>query len=92
MNIELIADLLGTGGMLGFLLAEVFQLRKTYRTKKLIGLSRTCYRNKMLAIILTSSCFVLSGLYISFTVLFLEGVIVAKIMLLMRKVKVWQKN
>ena len=87
MSIELLADLLGTGGMLGFLLAEVFQLKKIYRTKKLTGLSKTCYRNKMLAIILTLSCFALSGLYLSFTVLFLEGVIVGKIMLLMRKWK-----
>ena len=92
MNIELIADLLGTGGMLCFVLAEVFQLKKIYKTKKLTGLSKTCYRNKMLAIALTSSCFALSGLYLSFSALVVEGLIVGKIMLLMRKRRRWRKN
>jgi len=88
MVIELVADLFGTFGMLGFLVAEIFQLKKILRTKKASDLSKTAYRNKMIAIILTCICFGLTKLFLSFTVLFLEGIVVGKIMLLMRK---WKK-
>ena len=74
--IQMIADIFGMFGTIGFLTAELFQLNKTLKIKKIIGLSKKAYINKFIAITLTCICFLLSGLYLSFTFLSLQGIVV----------------
>lgn len=81
----LIADLAGVIGMGFFLKAEIFQLKKILRTKLTDGISRTAYRDKILAIVVTMICFGLTTLWFSFAVLLTEGVIVFIILQLMKK-------
>lgn len=83
--IMLIADLAGVIGMGFFLKAEIFQLRKILRTKMTDGISRTAYTDKLLAITATMFCFWLTSLWLSFIVLFVEGVIAFVILHLMKK-------
>lgn len=83
--ITLIADILGAGGMFFFLFAEVLQLRKIIRKKTVKSLSYHTYKSKIAALILTLSCFGLSGLWLSFGVLIAELIIVLVIIKLMRK-------
>lgn len=81
----LIADLAGVIGMGFFLKAEVFQLKKILRTKIVHGISQTAYVDKLLAILATMVCFWLTSLWLSFIVLFAEGVIALIILYLMKK-------
>ena len=81
----LIADSAGVIGMGFFLKAEIFQLRKILRTKMTKGISHTAYRDKLLAIAATMLCFGLTSLWLSFGVLFAEGVIVFIILRLMKR-------
>jgi len=83
--IMLIADIFGVIGMGFFLKAEVFQLKKILRTKLTDGISRTAYRDKLWAIVATMFCFGLTALWLSFVVLFAEGVIAFIILHLMKK-------
>ena len=83
--IMLIADLAGVIGMGFFLKAEIFQLRKILRTKLTDGISRTAYRDKIWAIAATMICFGLTSLWLSFAVLFAEGIIIFTILQLMKK-------
>lgn len=83
----LIADIAGVIGMGWFLKAEIFQLRKILRTKTVEGISRTAYRDKMSAIVATMICFGLTSLWLSFAVLFAEGIIVFIVIRLMKKYK-----
>jgi hypothetical protein len=83
----LIADLMGVLGMSYFLKAEIMQLRKILRTKVVHGISRTAYKDKLLAIAATMICFGLTTLWLSFVVLFAEGVIAFIILRLMKKYK-----
>ena len=83
--IMLIADSAGVIGMGFFLKAEIFQLRKILRTKLTDGISRTAYRDKIWAIVATMTCFGLTSLWLSFTVLFAEGIIIFIILQLMKK-------
>ncbi len=81
----IVADLLGAGGMFFFFFAEVLQLRKIKRKKTVRSLSYHTYKSKVAALVLTMSCFGLSGLVLSFIVLSAELVVVAYIIKLMRK-------
>jgi len=81
----LIADLAGVIGMGFFLKAEIFQLKKILRTKITHGISHTAYRDKLLAITATMLCFGLTSLWLSFAVLFAEGIIVFIILKLIKK-------
>ena len=70
-----------------FLKAEIFQLRKILRYKNVEGISKTAYRDKILAIAATLLCFGLTSLWLSFAVIFAEGIIVVAIIRLMKKYK-----
>lgn len=83
--IQLIADIAGATGMGFFLSAEVFQMRKILRTKLIVGISRTAYRHKLLAILLTLVCFGLTALWLSFAVIFVEGIVAVIILCLIKK-------
>ena len=83
----LIADIFGVIGMSFFLKAEIMQLRKILRTKTVKGISHTAYRDKLLAIAATMLCFGLTSLWLSFAVLFAEGIIVVIVLRLMKKYK-----
>lgn len=83
--ITLIADIAGTIGMGFFLKAEIQQLYKILKTKIVEGISHTAYRDKLLAIIATSTCFWLSSLWLSLAVLIAEGIIALIILCLMKK-------
>lgn len=87
----LIADIFGVLGMSFFLKAEIMQLRKILRTKTVKGISRTAYRDKLLAIAATMVCFGLTSLWLSFFVLFAEGIIVFIVLRLMKKYN-WQRS
>ena len=82
---QLVADLAGTIGMAFFLKAEIFQLKKILKKKLVTGISKTAYRDKVLAIILTLACFGLTSLWFSFAVIAAEGGVVAMIIYLMKK-------
>ena len=81
----LIADIAGVIGMSYFLKAEIFQLRKILQTKVVHGISRTAYMDKLKAIAATMVCFCITSLWLSFIVLFAEGVIAFIILRLMKK-------
>ena len=83
--IRLIADAAGVVGMGFFLKAEIFQLKKILRTKTVRGISKTAYRDKLLAITATLVCFGLTALWFSFAVIFAEGIIAIIIFRLIRK-------
>jgi hypothetical protein len=83
--IYFIADLLGASGMFFFFFAEVLQLRKILRKHTVRSISYNTYRSKLAALLLTLACFGLSCLWLSFTVLFLELLVVLYIMHLMKK-------
>jgi len=83
--IRLIADAAGVIGMGFFLKAEIFQLKKILRTKMIRGISRTAYRDKLLAIIATLICFGLTSLWFSFTVIFMEGIVAFIIIRLIKR-------
>lgn len=85
--VMLIADIAGTIGMGFFLKAEIMQLHKILRTKTVKGISHTAYRDKLLAIVATMFCFWLTSLWLSFAVLFAEGVVAFIILYLMKKYK-----
>lgn len=78
--IQLVADIFGTIGMGYFLWAEIHQWRKIKRVKISDGISLHAYRNKVIAIIATCTCFGLSGLWLSFLVLAMEGIVVTDIL------------
>ena len=84
-TIKLIADLAGVIGMGFFLKAEIFQLRKILRTKIVRGISHTSYRDKLFAIAITMLMLYLTSLWLSFAVLFAEGIVVLIVLYLMRK-------
>lgn len=75
--IELIADIFGTCGMFLFLNAEIRQFLRIRRTKRLSGISLNAYKSKALAVCCTGTCFVLSGLYLSLTMIICEGIVIA---------------
>lgn len=83
--IQLVADLAGTVGMAFFLKAEICQLRKIIKRKIVSGISKTAYRDKVLAIAATLICFGLTSLWLSFAVIFAEGIVVALVIYLMKK-------
>ena len=85
--ITLVADIAGTIGMGFFLKAEIFQLKKILKTKVVQGISRTAYRDKLLAIFATMICFGLTTLWFSFLVLLAEGVVALIILHLIKKYK-----
>lgn len=80
-----LADIFGAGGMFFFLFAEILQLRKILRKRTVKSLSYNTYRNKIVAIILSLSCFGLSGLWLSFGMIFAELIVILVIIKLMRK-------
>ena len=83
----LIADACGVVGMGFFLIAEIKQLWKILKTKKITGISRTAYRSKLAAIGFTSVTLIITSLYMSLVVILAEGIIVAWVLVLIKKYK-----
>ena len=83
----LIADLCGVGGMGFFLWAEIRQLWKILKTHKITGISKSAYKSKLAAVVLTSTMLVISALYMSFVVIITEGITIACIIYLLKKYK-----
>ena len=82
-----IADGAGVCGMLYFLWAEVKQLLKIRKSHRVTGISHTAYTSKLKAIGFTSIMLIITGLYMSLAVILAEGVIVAWVLMLMKKYK-----
>lgn len=80
-----IADLCGVIGMSFFLFAEIKQLYKILKTRVVRGISHTAYISKAIACIFTSIMLALTSLYLSFGVIISELIIIAVILLLMKK-------
>ena len=83
--IFLIADICGVIGMGYFLWAEIKQLLKIRKSHKVTGISHTAYTSKLKAIGFTSVMLTITGLYLSLTVLLVEGVIVVMVLHLMKR-------
>ena len=81
----LIADLCGVGGMGFFLWAEIRQLWKILKTHKITGISKSAYKSKLAAVVLTSIMLAITSLYMSLGVLITEGITIALIIYLMKK-------
>lgn len=71
----MMADILFTIGMLGFMAASLRQLRKIYRTHNTDGISLTHYHWKFIAVTCMTVGYVLQALPISLVVSCLEGFI-----------------
>lgn len=83
--ITLVADLAGVIGTGFFLKAEIFQLRKILRTKTVRGISHTAYRDRLIAVTATLVCFGLTALWLTFTVLLIQAMVLLVILHLIKK-------
>ena len=81
----LIADTCGVIGMGFFLVAEIKQLWKILKIKRITGISKTAYRSKLAAIGFTSITLTITALHMSLAVILAEGVIIIWILWLMKK-------